>query len=77
MASIVLDQGIEEAKELTPQQERALQAILDRIEEEEERVRGISKSPTGRVRGKYAHLQTSSEEFAARKREDLEFEEPS
>jgi hypothetical protein len=66
MSKVSLEQVIEEAKSLTPEEQRQLREALDK----EARTAELR-----RIQGKYAHLTTSSEEFAARKAEEIALED--
>ncbi len=71
--SVTLDKIIEEVRQLPPDEQRQLRAVLDQeaqSTEQAERNR-IAHS----IRGKYAHVLTSSDEFAARKAEEIELED--
>jgi hypothetical protein len=64
--STTLDKIIEEARALPPEEQRQLREALDR----EERLAQVR-----RIQGKYAHLKTSSEEFARHKAQEIELED--
>lgn len=66
MSKVTLEQVIEEAKSLTPDEQRQLREALD-IEARTAELR--------RIQSKYAHLTTSSEDFAARKVEEIALED--
>ena len=71
--SATLDRIIEEVRALPPEEQRRLRQMLDREAhdvEEEERGRLASG-----IRGKYRDVLSSSEEFAARKAEEIALEE--
>ena len=71
--SATLDRIIEETKSLTPEEQQQLRAALDaqvRPAEQAERDRLASQ-----IRGKYADLLSSSEEFARRKAEEIALED--
>jgi regulator of replication initiation timing len=73
MSKANLEQIIEEAKSLTLEEQRQLREALDkeaRTAEQEERDRLASS-----IRGKYANVLSSSEEFAARKAEEIALED--
>ena len=73
MSRVTLEQVIEEAKSLTPEEQRQLREALDtqaHSVEQAERDRLASS-----IRGKYANMLTSSEEFAARKAEEIALED--
>lgn len=71
--SRALERLIAEVKRLSPDEQKVLREALDEEASavERERRRAISRQ----VRGKYAHLGASSDEFAARKREEIERED--
>lgn len=64
--STTLDKIIEEVRALTPDEQQQLRELLDR----EARTAELR-----RIQGKYVHLGVSSEDFAARKAEEIELEE--
>ncbi|MBA2646081.1 MAG: hypothetical protein H0U81_04705 [Pyrinomonadaceae bacterium] len=64
--SATLDRIIEEVRQLLPDEQRQLRDVLDR----EARTAELR-----RIQGKYAHLTTSSESFAARKAEEIALED--
>lgn len=64
--STSLDKIIEEVRALTPDEQQQLRELLDR----EARTAELRQ-----IQGKYAHLGVSSEDFAARKAEEIELEE--
>jgi hypothetical protein len=73
MSSLTLEQLIEEAKSLTPDEQRQLREALDRglrAAEQAERDRLASS-----IRGKYANVLISSEEFTALKAEENALED--
>jgi hypothetical protein len=73
MSKVSLEQVIEEAKSLTPEEQRQLREALDeekRSIEQAERDRLASS-----IRGKYVDVLSSSEDFAARKAEEIALEE--
>lgn len=61
-----LEQVIEEARQLSPDEQRQLREMLDR----EARIAQVRQ-----VQAKYAHITTSSDAHAARKTEEIELEE--
>lgn len=73
--SPVLEEIIEQIHALPFVERRKLREILDseEVEIEKERQRRIKLSKE--IMGKYEHLQTSSEEFARRKQEEIERED--
>ena len=66
MSRVTLEQVIEEAKSLTPEEQRQLREALDK----EARTAELR-----RIQGKYANALTSSEEFARRKAEEIALED--
>lgn len=71
--SATLDRIIEEVRQLLPDEQRQLREMLDqeaRSQEQAERDR-LARS----IRGKYAHILSSSDDFAARKAEEIELED--
>ena len=71
--SATLDRIIEEVRALSPEEQRQLRELLDRearTAEQEERNRQAAS-----IRGKYRDMLTSSEEFAARKAEEIALED--
>ncbi len=64
--STTLDKIIEEVRHLPPDEQEQLREILDK----ESRTAELR-----RIQGKYAHLTTSSEDFARRKAEEIERED--
>lgn len=68
-----LEKVIEEVKSLTPEERRQLRELLDR------EARGAEQEERGRlasaVRGKYRDVLTSSEDFIARKAEEIALED--
>ncbi|MGH9943620.1 MAG: hypothetical protein ACRD9R_14840 [Pyrinomonadaceae bacterium] len=72
--SVTLDKIIAEVKALPPDERRRLRELLDdEAQVETERVRRAVLSRA--IRGKYAHLATSSETFATLKRQETERED--
>lgn len=72
--SPLLEKIIEEVKTLTPEEQQQLRELLNGQPdsgEQAERDRLASS-----IRGKYAGILTSSDEFAARKAEELALEDP-
>ncbi len=73
--SAVLDKILEEVRSLSPEEQRKLREALDQHmlpSEQAERDRLASS-----IRGKYANVLTSGEEFAARKAEEIALEDRS
>ena len=66
MAKATLEQLIEDAKTLTPEEQGKLREVLDK----EARTAELR-----RIQNKYANMLTSSEEFAARKAEEIALED--
>lgn len=64
--STTLDRIIEEVRQLPPDEQRQLREALDR----EERLARVRQ-----VQAKYAHIQMSSDDFAARKAEEIALED--
>lgn len=73
MSKATLEQLIEEAKSLTPEEQRQLRAALDKETQSAEQAER-NRLASG-IRGKYANILSSSEEFAARKAEEIELED--
>ncbi len=67
--SATLDRIIEEVRQLPPDEQQRLRDVLD--EERQER----KHRPAESIRGKYRDVLTSSEEFAARKAEEIALED--
>jgi hypothetical protein len=67
--SAVLDRIIEEVRALPPDELRLLREELDRMQAESH------AAFVREVKGKYAHVPTSSEAFAARKAEEIALED--
>jgi hypothetical protein len=70
--SAILEKIMQEVRLLSPEELRELREMIDREARSQEQVE--REQTLRRIRGKYAHLATSSEEFAARKREEIEIE---
>jgi hypothetical protein len=73
MSSRTLEEIIKEAKALSPDEQRQLREALEKephSAEQSERDRLATA-----IRGKYADVLTSSEEFAARKAEEIALED--
>ncbi len=68
--SVTLDRIIEEVRQLPPDEQRQLREMLERDSEQSRRA---TLSHT--IRGKYAHLGVSADEFAARKAEEIALED--
>lgn len=71
--SHVLDRIIEEVRALPPNERQLLCEMLSREQHDAERTRRAAMSR--QIRGKYAHLSTSSEDFARRKAEEIAMED--
>ncbi len=71
--SITLDKIIEEARQLPPDEQRLLREALDQEAKSKEQLERDRLA--GSSRGKYAHILTSSDDFAARKAEEIELED--
>ncbi len=67
--SATLDKIIEEVRSLSPEEQQQLREMLDG--EERERRSRLSES----LRGKYRDVLTGSDEFAARKAEEIALED--
>lgn len=73
MSSRTLEEIIEEAKTLSPDEQRRLREAL---EKEERSVEQLERDRLANsIRGKYASVLTSSEKFAARKAEEIALED--
>lgn len=68
--SATLDRIVEEFRSLEPEEQGRLLEILEQEKRSSERV-ALARS----VRGKYAHVLTSSEDFIALKREETRRED--
>jgi hypothetical protein len=68
--SATLDKIVEEFRNLEPEEQGQLLEILEREKRSSERA-ALARS----VRGKYAHVRTSSEDFIAQKREETRRED--
>lgn len=66
MSKATLEQVIEEVKSLTPEEQRQLREALEKE---------LRTAELRRIQGKYSNVLTSSEEFAARKAEEIALEE--
>jgi len=71
--SATLDKIMEEVRALTPDEQRQLRELLERETNHSERSRRAALSRA--VRGKYAHLGVSSDNFAACKAEEIALED--
>ncbi len=71
--SHVLDRIVEEVRGLPPNERQLLSEMLFREQHLAERSRRAALSR--QIRGKYAHLPTSSEDFARRKTEEIVMED--
>lgn len=71
MSNATLEKILEDVKTLTPDEQQQLRAMLNRemttAEQKHARLR--------QVQAKYAHLPTSSEDFAARKQAEIDLED--
>jgi hypothetical protein len=72
MASTIVEKIMQEVRSLSPQELRELLDMINR--EATSRGRSRRDEILRQIRGKYAHLPTSSDQFAARKREEIELE---
>lgn len=73
--SHVLERIIEEVRALPPDQRQILREMLDREQQDQDGERARRAALTQHIRGKYAHLPTSSEEFARYKAEEIALED--
>jgi len=73
MSNVTLEKVLEEAKELTPDEQRQLREALEREACSTERQ--TKEELLRRIQSKYATFPTSSEEFARRKQQELELED--
>ncbi len=71
--STTLDRIIEEVRALPPDEQKVLREMLDKESRTAEQSRRLALSRT--IRGKYAHLNTSSDDFAAQKAEEIALED--
>ena len=71
--SATLDKIIEEVRALSPEEQQQLREMLERETRSFEQSRRAALSRT--IRGKYAHLGVSSDDFAARKAEEIALED--
>jgi len=71
--ALPLQQIIEEALALSPEEQARLREVLSQPQAKPVRNEAMIRE----LHGKYAHVLTSSEEFCARKAEDLPLEEHS
>jgi hypothetical protein len=72
MSNVTLEKIIEEVKALSPEEQSQLREMLNaeaNATKQPERARLVKS-----IRGKYAHVQTSSEDFIRRKQEEIELE---
>lgn len=68
--SVTLDKFVEEFRALEPEEQGLLLEMLEREKRSSERA-ALARS----IRGKYAHVQTSSEDFIALKHEETRRED--
>jgi hypothetical protein len=73
MSSRRLEEIIEEAKTLSPDEQRRLREALEKEERSAEQLERDRLANS--IRGKYANVLTSSEDFAARKAEEIALED--
>jgi len=73
MSSVTLEKILDDIKALTPEEQRQLRELLNREMATAEQPQ--KDALLRRIQGKYAHLPTSSEEFAARKQEEIALED--
>lgn len=71
--SATLDRIFEEVRQLPPDEQRRLREMLDYEHRSAEREMRAAVSRA--IRGKYAHLGVSSDDFAARKAEEIALED--
>ncbi len=71
--SSTLDKIIEEVQKLPPDEKRQLRELLNDETRDSEQARRIALSRT--IRGKYEHLNISSDDFAAQKAEEIALED--
>lgn len=73
MSSITLEKVLEEVKSLTLEERRQL---LERLEQEDQSTEQAERNKlAGSIRGKYAGILSSSENFATRKAEEIALED--
>ena len=72
--SPLLEKIIEDVKTLTPEEQRQLLNLLNGQPDSREQAERDRRASG--IRGKYAGILTGSDEFAARKAEDLNLEDP-
>jgi hypothetical protein len=73
MSSKTLKEIIEDVKALSPDEQRQLREVLEKESRSAEQAERDRLAST--IRGKYADVLTSSEEFAARKAEEVALED--
>jgi len=71
--SATLDKIIEEVRSLTTEEQKQLLEMLEHETHSSEQSRRATLSSS--IRGKYAHLGVSSDDFAARKAEEIALED--
>jgi hypothetical protein len=71
--SATLNKIIEEVRALPPEEQQQLREMLERETYISEQARRAALARS--IRGKYAHVQTSSEDFIAQKREETRRED--
>jgi hypothetical protein len=71
--SAILDKIIEEVRTLSSDEQQQLLKVLERETQGSEQARRLALSRS--IRGKYAHLGVSSDDFAARKAEEIALED--
>jgi hypothetical protein len=74
MSSVTLEKVLEDVRALTPDERRQLRELLN--EETLTMERTERETLLRRIQGKYAHLPTSSQEFADRKQGEIDIEDP-
>jgi hypothetical protein len=73
MSSRTLEEIIEAVKALSPDEQRQLREALEKDSRSAEQLERDRRANS--IRGKYANVLTSSEEFAARKAEEIALED--
>jgi hypothetical protein len=73
MSKVTLERVIEDAKSLTPEEQHKLREALDEERRSTEQAKRDKLASS--IRGKYADVLSSSEEFAARKAEESVLED--
>ena len=73
MSNATLDRIADEVRALSPDERRQLRDFLDRTMKEDDAARQAAL--VRGIKGKYAHLGLSSDDFAAAKAEEIKLEE--